>query len=429
MSRLGSSPHTRGAPPSTATLSNGRRIIPAYAGSTRSHDRYQPRQHGSSPHTRGALDEIIIDSNVIGIIPAYAGSTGGFYHAHIPDMDHPRIRGEHVSRCGFCVVPGGSSPHTRGARAGSSYTSPTQRIIPAYAGSTAKQALNTVYGKGSSPHTRGARLRVSRIGIDIVDHPRIRGEHLQDRPLQRRLPGSSPHTRGALALASHATSVSGIIPAYAGSTCVGPEGVGAPGDHPRIRGEHTCSSSPLLTPGGSSPHTRGARPGAGTLLLRGGIIPAYAGSTSSGGWRRAKIKDHPRIRGEHCQAILPVSSPARIIPAYAGSTSPPTDDRNLPKDHPRIRGEHVDPITIGIGQWGSSPHTRGAHRPRRRRHHQDRIIPAYAGSTRPSARGRRRRTDHPRIRGEHASVANRMSPVEGSSPHTRGARPLSANTG
>ena len=50
-------------------------------------------------------------------------------------------------------------------------------------------------------------------------------------------------------------------------------------DHPRIRGEHTCRSSPLETPGGSSPHTRGALTG-----LRGAadgvrIIPAYAGST------------------------------------------------------------------------------------------------------------------------------------------------------
>ena len=39
------------------------------------------------------------------------------------------------------------------------------RIIPAYAGSTAKQALNTVYGKGSSPHTRGA---LANTGLGVV---------------------------------------------------------------------------------------------------------------------------------------------------------------------------------------------------------------------------------------------------------------------
>ena len=136
-------------------------------------------------------------------------------------------------------------------------------------------------------------------------------------------------------------------------------------DHPRIRGEH-----------------EGAR---ARELLRVGIIPAYAGSTSSrcvrpgfflgssphtrgaqslDGMELRREMDHPRIRGEHgrreCGSVRRVG----IIPAYAGST------------REGLQGES--------GLMGSSPHTRGA----------------LTGATRRACIGR----DHPRIRGEHAGV-------------------------
>ena len=73
-------------------------------------------------------------------------------------------------------------------------------------------------------------------------------------------------------------------------------------------------------------------------------------------------------------------------------------------DHPRIRGEHASAFVSPPTDCGSSPHTRGA-RPRSRRHrlrrHRGRIIPAYAGSTTSSGRMDERAWDHPRIRGEH----------------------------
>ena len=90
------------------------------------------------------------------IIPAYAGSTRA--RTRIPHLvqDHPRIRGEHVSRCGFCVVPGGSSPHTRGAPGNYLQYGNEPRIIPAYAGSTRDRSIRA---------------------WQASDHPRIRGEH------------------------------------------------------------------------------------------------------------------------------------------------------------------------------------------------------------------------------------------------------------
>ena len=50
-------------------------------------------------------------------------------------------------------------------------------------------------------------------------------------------------------------------------------------------------------------------------------------------------------------------------------------------DHPRIRGEHASAVPKPVNTEGSSPHTRGAPRIARRRCPAARIIPAYAGST------------------------------------------------
>ena len=155
---------------------------------------------GSSPHTRGAL-------------------LGGS-HGERANVDHPRIRGEHM--------------------ASSTLDFPWPWIIPAYAGSTARRQDHIDGRLGSSPHTRGALSTVTWGTSMPEDHPRIRGEH---RPLG--LP------RGDRA---------GIIPAYAGSTLLyvqmpGPHVGSSPHtrgardarnaalaharDHPRIRGEHT----------------------------------------------------------------------------------------------------------------------------------------------------------------------------------------------
>ena len=162
-SRSGSSPHTRGAPDCPQPRPYRHRIIPAYAGSTSSRDvakwwrRDHPRirgehvdlstptskQAGSSPHTRGAPSAMMDDSACSRIIPAYAGSTRTVSSSRSPPADHPRIRGEHKhpqDRTGGEI---GSSPHTRGARSRSGASAAGTGIIPAYAGSTLGNPCNT----------------------------------------------------------------------------------------------------------------------------------------------------------------------------------------------------------------------------------------------------------------------------------------------
>ena len=132
----GSSPHTRGALELGVGQVLDGWIIPAYAGSTRArrgvrsllpdHPRIRGEHYGSS-FARG---------RGIGIIPAYAGSTSPSFQPSRWLWDHPRIRGEHRLTLLSIVRSWGSSPHTRGAPAGSPPHSPHHRIIPAYAGST-----------------------------------------------------------------------------------------------------------------------------------------------------------------------------------------------------------------------------------------------------------------------------------------------------
>ena len=193
----------------------------------------------------------------------------------------------------------GSSPHTRGARHERPRRRRHRRIIPAYAGSTARISPCFDWGRGSSPHTRGALERgiVRPLMIRIIpayagstpavacpapadgDHPRIRGEHRGRDGGSGRAGGSSPHTRGARDDSPQKRAGRRIIPAYAGSTGNSPPAAGRRSDHPRIRGEHASVAKRMSPVLGSSPHTRGARSGGGPLLLGRGIIPAYAGST------------------------------------------------------------------------------------------------------------------------------------------------------
>ena len=215
---------------------------------------------GSSPHTRGAPRQSFRGVERPGIIPAYAGSTPPSCPWSCFGSDHPRIRGEHLSRGCLRVLLGG--------------------IIPAYAGST-----------DGLPIAEWRR----------ADHPRIRGEHL---------------SRGCLRVL-----LGGIIPAYAGSTDGLPIAEWRRADHPRIRGEHVRGPSRQDRESGSSPHTRGARHHARLPTRLPGIIPAYAGSTHTPRTRPKPLADHPRIRGEHRHARRRRRSRGRIIPAYAGSTS------------------------------------------------------------------------------------------------------------
>ena len=75
-------------------------------------------------------------------------------------------------------------------------------------------------------------------------------------------------------------------------------------------------------------------------------------------------------------------TPNGIIPAYAGSTASPSTGIAGTGDHPRVCGEHTPHDHVASVQPGSSPRMRGAHGGGGASLIAQRIIPAYAGSTR-----------------------------------------------
>ena len=233
------------------------------------------------------------------------------------------MRGEHPVPITVIENPIGSSPHARGARSVVLGAYSIAGIIPACAGSTSWYPGKVSFFK---------------------DHPRMRGEHWQAARHRTPCRGSSPHARGAPALRSFRGVTLGIIPACAGSTHLPKKAASRTRDHPRMRGEHTASSSRPSGATGSSPHARGAPQRTSGRQGRRGIIPACAGSTSRPPRRGTRAGDHPRMRGEHPKVLKDPhkskgSSPhARgapgsrillggacgIIPACAGSTRRPT---------------------------------------------------------------------------------------------------------
>ena len=272
------------------------------------------------------------------------------------------------------------------------------------------------------------------------DHPRICGEHLYAQFHTSSPAGSSPHMRGTPSVSSSPATRPGIIPAYAGNTTQVSVSPTSQRDHPRICGEHLQMTNVLSDEAGSSPHMRGTRDLMDISSIVTGIIPAYAGNTSSMRYRPVAYWDHPRICGEHYRLPTHVealrgSSPhmrgtqkirvrapllSGIIPAYAGNTHTVLSPFRRIWDHPRICGEHYRLVYGRNGCVGSSPHMRGtqlcwfAHAP------MAGIIPAYAGNTSGVFSELFHDGDHPRICGEHSVHEIGYWSLRGSSPHMRG---------
>ena len=318
---------------------------------------------GSSPQVRGALALNLDCILANGIIPAGTGSTRRPRPRPARAWDHPRRCGEHIPPLTQPTQLLGSSPQVRGALVAVPLVGEQGGITPAGAGST-----------------RTSRIRLTSAG----DHPRRCGEHLEGKLQNRRVLGSSPQVRGA---------PSKHIPFET-----------PPGDHPRRCGEHINTSLRAGMAAGSSPQVRGAPELVQHRPVIGGIIPAGAGSTRGLGCRQGHVGDHPRRCGEHTRRALPQSSPPGsspqvrgahrrrehlqafrgIIPAGAGSTTSGTTSRRRGRDHPRRCGEHSMKRAMSSPIWGSSPQVRGAPCGRRR--------------TRASFR------DHPRRCGEHRGL-------------------------
>ena len=171
----------------------------------------------------------------------------------------------------------------------------------------------------------------------------------------------------------------GIIPAYAGNTRWRSRHPSQPWDHPRVCGEHLWPSCRCTVLTGSSPRMRGTPVVPPRRASPNGIIPAYAGNTSTASTCCESMRDHPRVCGEHCfhdclEVCMTGSSPRMrgtpacadneipwrgIIPAYAGNTWWNVVPVVASRDHPRVCGEHLAFMRFCAVSLGSSPRMRG----------------------------------------------------------------------
>ena len=416
-----------------------------------------------------------------GLIPARAGNTRGSGDVFLLEWAHPRSRGEHREPSVFLNNMRGSSPLARGTPRSSDPLYGSLGLIPARAGNTPSKSIISCHswahprsrgehharrfggrpGAGSSPLARGTRPSLTTatcrcgliparawntvvfIAAEDQDgaHPRSRGEHKSSVTCGLRSPGSSPLARGTHYIAVHFPYVAGLIPARAGNTPGFRKRPSTWRAHPRSRGEHVEVEEIVKFNEGSSPLARETHPGLAAHPARGGLIPARAGNTRRPLEIILNIGAHPRSRGEHDYAPVDASlglgssPPVRgardsvldgvykigLIPARAGSTGVVPLVRVSSRAHPRPCGEHSSWGSPRCRWWGSSPPARGAPPAWSAPQNSRGLIPARAGSTRPSGRRSSPLRAHPRPCGEHVSLVLASASDRGSSPPVRGA--------
>ena len=130
---------------------------------------------GSSPRGRGKRDRHMDSLSSWRLIPAWAGKTRSGCQRSTRQPAHPRVGGENNVNLNHKAIHMGSSPRGRGKPKVPDRTSAITRLIPAWAGKT---------------HARRRLPRRNRA------HPRVGGENISGLFIDAAAKGSSPRGRG-----------------------------------------------------------------------------------------------------------------------------------------------------------------------------------------------------------------------------------------
>ena len=150
--------------------------------------------------------------------------------------------------------------------------------------------------------------------------------------------GSPPHGRGPPAVREWEEQRGGLTPAWAGTTHAARDMTATPWAHPRMGGDHSETADVLAAPPGSPPHGRGPLLSHLPYLEQSGLTPAWAGTTQLEILCAPARAAHPRMGGDHMRPLVRLKHPAA---------------------HPRMGGDHsVPPLLAGLVS-GSPPHGRG----------------------------------------------------------------------
>ena len=153
----GSPPLARGTAAATWAARITIRITPACAGNSMAVATHRGRGRGSPPLARGTATS---DGNVFidcGITPACAGNRlCYFFRGHVAE-DHPRLRGEQDSAAAIMRTALGSPPLARGTGGSYLLLFGSQGITPACAGNS-YPSLKCGYAHWDHPRLRGEQL-------------------------------------------------------------------------------------------------------------------------------------------------------------------------------------------------------------------------------------------------------------------------------
>ena len=196
----------------------------------------------------------------------------------------------------------------------------------------------------------------------------------------------------------------GIIPACAGNTLWRRTRTSSSGDHPRVCGEHKNAVPEMTDPRGSSPRVRGTHGRCRWCCEHSGIIPACAGNTDLADFAECSAEDHPRVCGEHSVSATYWWVSPGSSPRVRGTHHTTNFRCTTQGIIPACAGNTTIQQTSAVRHRGSSPRVRGTRGFVLRDACRVGIIPACAGNTAEFATWVQANRDHPRVCGEHTSV-------------------------
>ncbi len=354
----GSIPAWAGKPSGWYSGTRALRVYPRVGGETEELLRLKHITGGLSPRGRGNLRFLQRSDTRLGSIPAWAGKPTAGCSCPSAAWVYPRVGGETTGYDPAPVGASGLSPRGRGNHHGQRHEHAQERSIPAWA--------------GKPRMTRGA----SQYG---TVYPRVGGETYPDRAPLRTWAGLSPRGRGNLAGDGGDRLPGGSIPAWAGKPCRFLDRRWWSGVYPRVGGETGTRRWHLHPSSGLSPRGRGNPDGRVRRVGTGRSIPAWAGKPrrNRAPWTHRGV--YPRVGGETSRQTPPIVTmpglsprgrgnrrrhagehpPLGSIPAWAGK--PPTRRRRRHRwwVYPRVGGE-TGLVVWGINRkQGLSPRGRG----------------------------------------------------------------------
>ena len=277
----GPPPQARGRRISSRAAPGGPGTTPAGAGTTR-HCRVAARQRRDHPRRRGDDTYTIrvrgakkgpppqargrpalrsSDQGTSGTTPAGAGTTAQRAAEQYCTGDHPRRRGDdHISYTGPMpagwTTPAGAGTTGRHGddawfaqdhprRRGDDLTLYHARLVlrgpPPQARGRPPERTNSAPHDGTTPAGAGTTRRSPGTGLPPGDHPRRRGDDVVRPPIAPKAWGPPPQARGRQGVAEASTVCPGTTPAGAGTTVPDVLDAMVARDHPRRRGDDTCS--------------------------------------------------------------------------------------------------------------------------------------------------------------------------------------------